>query len=69
MAGLYRLDRVGWIVWIVLARLYRLDRISIGLGFASRNWIYSLAGFLLAGLLLAGWDGWTVWDVSGTEVR
>ena len=65
MAGSYRLDRIGWIVcivsaglyrlacigWILLDGSYRMYRISIGLGFAKRNW-----------LLFDGWfaTGWMV---------
>ena len=42
---LYWMDLIGWIVWIVLAGLYCLDCISIGLGFARRNWLLCASWF------------------------
>ena len=69
MAGSYQLGCIGWLVWIVsagsywlyciewilLAGLYLIDCISIGLGFARRNWL------LYSGWFANCWMGWINW--------
>ena len=71
MSGLYRLDRIGW---IVLAGSYWLDHIGcIVLSGSHQYWSLSLLGetgfYALDDLLLSGWDRWTGWYVGGTGVR
>ena len=53
--GLYPIDRILWIVWIVSVLV---------LGLLGETGFYALAG-----LLLAGWDECTGWDVGGTGVE
>ena len=65
ISGLYRIDRIGLIVF---AGSYQLDRI----GWITSVLVLVLIGktefYTLAGLILYGWNGWTVWDVGGTGV-
>ena len=56
------------IVWIVSAGLYWLDRIGWIVSVSVLVLLGETGFYALADLLLAGWDGWTVWHVSGTGV-
>ena len=65
---------LGWVFlireeadWIVLA--YRLDHIISAGSYRIGCIVSGNTGFYaLAGLLLAGWDRWTGWDIGGTGV-
>ena len=64
----YRLDCIGRIVWIVSPVSYCLDRIGWIVSVLVLGLLGETGFYVLAGLLLAIWDGWNGWGVSGTRV-
>ena len=68
MAGSYQLGCIGWLVWIVSAGSYWLDCIVWIVSVSFLGSLGETGFYALAGLLLAGWEGWTGWEVGGTGV-
>ena len=62
------MDRLGLIVSDGLYGLYRLDFVGWIVLVSVLVLLGENGSYELAGLLLAGWDGWTGWDVGGTGV-
>ena len=62
------MDCIGLVVSDGLSGSHRLDSIGWILSVLVLGLLGKTCFYALGGLLLAGWDGWTGWDVGGMEV-